>query len=666
MANEGLATDELARESGGAGSVGASDSVALLRTMIRSREFDRRAGVLCRQGKAWLHVSAAGHEGLAGAGHALRPTDMVFPHYRDRPLLLAGRMSLLDMARDLIGSRNSPSGGRNMSAHFSKRETNVFSIASPVGSQCLPAVGAAWAMQRRGTDDVVLCSIGDASIRQGEFFEAVMFAVERRLPVVFLISDNGYGISSSTRGTAPLHVPVLDRSLVEKVDGTDPWEVGAAVGRAATAARSGEGPRILWCELDRLDSHTTSDDHRVYRPAEELDSLRDPLELFAGRLVDLGELSTADLADEWASARAAVADAMASAIAEGSADIASLGKDLFSGTTSAGPRPRGGSETIVSAVNSALRRGLEEYPEMIVFGEDIEDPKGGVFGFTKGLGSCSGGRVVNSPLAEATIVGAAVGLAAVGMRPVVELQFIDFVGPAWNQLTGQVSTLRWRTEGDWSCPVVMYAPYGAYLPGGGIWHSQSNEAWFTHIPGLHVAVVSNPDDAEDVFLDAFASADPTLILLPKHLMRVRHQGAGDRQGTGRRARLLRTGADVSIVTWGNGVELGSEAVGELSRQGVSAELVDLCWLAPWDRETVARSVRKTGRLVVVQEDNRTSSFGASLIAELMSDDECFGALLAPPRLVARDDIHIPFHPELERAVLPTVDDVVAASLALMS
>ncbi len=636
----------------------------LLRTMLVSREFDRRAGLLFRQGRVTFNLSAAGHEALAGAALPLRPGDLVFPHYRDRALVMMRGMTVTDMTRDLLATSTSHSGGRNMTAHFSDRSRNIFSIASPVGSQCLPAAGAAWTQKLNNTDNVVLCSIGDASTRQGEFFEAVSWAVDLQLPIVFLVSDNGYGISTPTTDLAPVHRPVLHETLVQRVDGVSVRNVVEAVDSATRFARAGNGPSILWCDLDRLESHTSSDDHRVYRSAQHIAKLRDPVDQLIRSLIEEQMITEDEFEQERVSVRHEVQQGMQVALDE-PAPAGSSHEYLFASTKSAALPPTGAFDTIVQAVNGTLRRGLDHYPEIVLFGEDIEDPKGGVFGFTKGLGQAEGGRVFNSPLAEATIIGGAVGLAATGKRPVVELQFIDFVGPAWNQITSQLATLRWRTRGAWTCPVVMYAPYGAYLPGGGIWHSQSNEAAFTHIPGIRVVVVSHPDDAESAFLDAFAGEDPTLILLPKHLMRRADLDRPFPVGVDGGARLVTRGDDVTILAWGNCIELATEAATRLAESNVSAEVIDLVWLAPWDRAAVARSLRKTGRLIVVQEDNRTSSFGASVLADLCSGDEEFFSLLAPPRLVSRDDIHIPFHPELEKAALPTVDDIIGAVLSIL-
>ncbi|MEU1852675.1 thiamine pyrophosphate-dependent enzyme [Streptomyces sp. NPDC019990] len=649
-----------------------------LELMLLSRECDRRSGIVLRQGEAWFHISSAGHEALAAVCELLEPEDLLVPHYRDRTLLLARGMDPEAQARDLMAKAGSHSGGRNMSAHFGHRDGNVFSVASPTGSQCLPAVGAAWAAQLRDRENVVVCSIGDASTRQGEFFEALAFAVERALPVLFLVSDNGYGISTPTADMSPRALGLLPSARTTVVDGADPDAVHAAAASALKAVRAGAGPHVLWCELDRLDPHTSSDDHRVYRSEEDLAALRDPVEVFGARLRAEGVVDEAWIertrrrhADDIETVYERVA-------AEPAADPKTVMDHLFAPGASprstgpdtdadadAGPftEPCGG--TMVSAVNRALATGLARHPELVLFGEDIDDPKGGVFGFTKGLAEAAAGRMTNAPLAEATIVGAAVGLAAAGMRPVVELQFVDFAGPAWNQIAAQLTTLRWRSLSAWQCPVVIYAPWGGYLPGGGIWHSQSNESLFTHLPGLRVVVPSTPEDTEAAFLESFTADDPTLILLPKHLMRRRREPAA-RPAPALGARTLRSGTEVTVVSWGNGTELTLDAVDALAADGVSADVIDLRWLVPLDRETVAASVRRTGRLVVVQEDNRTSSFGAGLITELLSRDDEFYSLLAPPRLVTREDVHVPFHPDLERAVLPAADDVVAAVRSVLA
>jgi 2-oxoisovalerate dehydrogenase E1 component len=645
----------------------------ILRTMIRSREFDRRAGVCYRQGGTWFHISSAGHEALAAVAGSLRPCDVIAPHYRDRALLLARGMTLTDMARDLLATATSSSGGRNMTSHFSSRERNVLSLASPVGSNCLPAAGMAWAAALRGEQSVVLACVGDASTRQGEFFEAVAFAIERSLPVVFLIEDNKYGISMPTAGTTAFALGMLPRHRCDVIDGSDADRVAHAAALGVHAARAGEGPRILWCELDRLDSHTSSDDQRGYRKAEELAALRDPIEILAARLTEEQALDKPALEALRARAREEVAEAFGVAGSEPRPDPFLLTEHLYGkawdkpastpGIDKSQETATRGLPTLAESVRDALREALAD-PRAILFGEDVADPKGGVFGLTRGLGAH--GLVVNSPLAEATIVGVSIGLALAGMRPLAELQFIDFAGPAWNQITSQLATMRWRTAGAWACPVILYAPWGGYLPGGGIWHSQSNESLLTHVPGLRVAVVADGSTAAAILAEAMAGDDPVVVLLPKHLMRQRPQPGPAPVPHGRgRAAIVRRGTDATVVAWGNGVEIGLSAAATLAARGIDLELVDLRWLSPCDLDTVASSLRRTGRLVVLQEDTAPSSFGAWLIAALAGADDAFFSLCSPPQLVSRVAVHVPYDIGLEEAALPSADDLIAAVVRVL-
>jgi 2-oxoisovalerate dehydrogenase E1 component len=315
---------------------------------------------------------------------------------------------------------------------------------------------------------------------------------------------------------------------------------------------------------------------------------------------------------------------------------------------------------MVAAVNQTLLRALEEDPKVLLFGEDIEDPKGGVFGLTKGLSKRFPGRVVNSPLAEATIIGTAVGLASTGWRPIFEIQFIDFLCPALNQLMTQVASLRWRTCGDWACPMVILAPYGAYLPGGSLWHSESNEGMWAHIHGLNVVIPSTSEDAAGMLWTALHGSDPTLFLLPKHIFRKRAPAARFEAVPLGKAAIRREGRDVTLVTWGNCLELAEEAAERLAPEGVSVEIIDLRSIAPCDYETIVQSLKHTGRLVVVHEDARTTGFGQCLITEMISHPDRFSLFLSPPQLVARKDVHIPYNPILEYAVLPDLEEVLAA------
>lgn len=637
----------------------------LLHLMALSREGDRREGILLRQSKGWFQVSGMGHEALAALVYALRPDDYLFPYYRDRAMMLARGVTNYELALAYLAKRDSSSGGRQMPGHYSDRSRNIFSVATPTASQCLPATGAAWAFQMDGTDQVVLTCLGDAAARQGEFYEALTFALQERLPVLFVIEDNRYGISTPTEKLFPYRLGALGESSLIRVDARDPHRLFEIGQECVAKARRGEGPTVLWCELDRLSSHTSSDDQRLYRAAEDIagDLLRDPLDNLARQLIEEGVLTM----EEWHAELEEIVQQVDAEYrrAEAAADPnpADATEYLFGppAPLAAPPVQFTGETTMVSAVNQTLQRALESHPKVLLFGEDIEDPKGGVFGLTKGLSKQFPGRVVNSPLAEATILGTAVGLASVGWRPVFEIQFIDFIGPAMNQLMNQVASLRWRTCGDWSCPMVILAPYGAYLPGGSLWHSESNEGIWAHIHGLNVVIPSTSEDAAGLLWTAIQGSDPTLFLLPKHIFRKRMAVSPTVEAIPLgRAAVRRTGQDVTLVTWGNCLELAEAAADHIQDEGVSVEIIDLRCIAPCDYATVAESLRHTGRMVVVQEDARTTGFGQCLIAEMVSKPERFNLFLSPPQLVARKDVPIPYSPILEYAVLPDLEEVLAA------
>jgi 2-oxoisovalerate dehydrogenase E1 component len=640
--------------------------VDLLRTMMLSREGDRREGILMRQGKGWFQVPGMGHEALAAIAYHLRPDDYLFPTYRDRALMLARGMTTREIALDFMARAGSSSDGRNMPAHYSSRALNVFSVATPTGAQCLPAVGAAWGIKLAGDDRVVVCTIGDAATRQGEFYEAVCHAIQESLPIVFVVEDNQYGISTPTRHMLPMRLHVFDERWVVYVNGRYADEVYEKSGEAIRKARTGGGPTILWCEIDRLSSHTSADDHRVYRPADEIEAMfeRDPIRLLAEQLIAEGALTQAQYEQMQADITREV-DAIYQEVERVPLPDPAHVLDHLYGEPPAHYQPlplevESEPTTMVAAFNRTFHAAMETFDTIVVFGEDIEDPKGGVFGFTKGLSSKYPERVRNSPLAEATIVGTAVGLAAMGYRPVFEIQFIDFITPGFHQLVSQIATLRWRSKGEWKCPLVIYSPYGAYLPAGGMWHSQSNDGWWAHTPGIRVAIPSTPEDIAGLFWAAIQDDDPTMFLIPKHIFRVRMPVQAYRAIPFGKAAIRREGTDVTVVAWGNTLELAFQAAEQFAQQGVSLEIIDPRTLVPFDWETVEQSLAKTGRLVVIHEDNRTCGFGQAIITEMTSVPERFNLLLSPPQLVARYDVHIPFCPELEYAVLPDLARVMRA------
>lgn len=636
----------------------------LLELMALSREADKREAILFRQGRAKFQLPGAGHEAMAALAFALEKDDIVYPYYRDKALMLARGTSLEQLALDYFAKESSTSGGRQMASHFCDRDANMMSCGTPTGMQCLPAAGTAWSIRLSGKKQVVVCCIGEASTRQGEFYEALCFAFQEKLPIVFVVEDNAYGISTATKNMTPYALDALSKSRTRFVDGRDPEAVFSEAVEAVDDARHSSCPSVLWVELDRLMSHTSSDDHRIYRPKAELDMIerRDPLTLWAQRLQSEGIVSEEQWETKHEELRERVCEIYEAAEQAQAPDISNVTQHIFSGARlkpQASPLPAEHDKSMAEAVNLTLRHLLAHHEKVILFGEDIADPKGGVFGLTKGLSTHFPGRVFNSPLAEATICGVAAGLSLTGDHvPVFELQFIDFIGTAFNQLVNQIATLRWRTMGRYACPMVILAPCGAYLGCGGPWHSQTNEAWLAHAPGLKVAMPSSPGDAAEIICAAAYGEDPTIVLLPKNQFFKRRMRMEPPTLHPEQPRIRRKGNDVTIAAWGNCCEIALDAAEHVNEFGLNAEVIDLRYLAPLDVSAVSASVARTGRLLVVQEDARTCSLGQAVIAECMARPEVWKALKAPPQLISRGDVHIGYHPDLENAVLPHVEDVV--------
>ncbi len=647
-----------------------ADKVKLLRTMLLSRMGDLREQSLIRQGKGWFHVSGMGHEALSVVGHLLQDGDFFSGYYRDRPIALARGVAPYELALAFFAKQASASGGRQMPAHYSDRKLGIFSIASVVGSSLLPACGLAWGVQLDGKPNAIVTTVGDAGTRQGDFYESAALAREMRLPMLFIVEDNGIGISSVTRDINPLALEVIDQRHWETVDGCDVDNVYSAVRPALDRIRAGEGPQFLWCRCERISSHSSADDHRKYRSEEELASLdeKDPLERLKRSLVDDGHMSAQQVAALEKEITAQVRADYERAAAELDPEPGDLLKHVF------GPPAQPPALDIeledkarmVDALNRTFHAALGRSKEFVFFGQDIEDPKGGVFSLTKGLSSAAPERVRNSPLAESTILGVAVGLAAYGKRPIFEIQFADYLWPAFNQIATHFSTLHWRSNGEWSAPAVIYAPYGAYLPGGALWHSQANEAALAHFPGIHIAVPSTPEDTAGLFWSAMHGNSPAILLIPKHLMwkaqPVVRPAAPVPFG---KARLVREGDDLTVVAWGNCLEIVQDALDGLG-PGTSAEIIDLRCIVPLDFAAVRNSVRKTGRLLVVHEDARSCSVGQNIVSRVAEDADLFDRLLAPPRLLAKPDVNIGYNPVFEFEALPNAKDVAAAVRDLLS
>ncbi len=595
------------------------NKLRLLTILLESRHGDLREQNLNRQGKGHFHVSGMGHEGLAALGIAMEEGDFVVPYYRDRGLVLGRGVASRELALDYFAKRKGQSHGRQMPSHYSYAARGIWSVPTPTGSQLLPACGIAWGIQLDNKKNVVVTTIGDAATRQGDFFEAVCFAKERKLPVLFVVEDNKYGISSPTRKINPRALDVLQPSDWQEIDGSDVQQIYDAGVKAFESMRAGKGPAFFWVNMERLSSHTSSDDHKLYRTAEELaeGEKMDPLRVWSERLIAEGVIT----ADEYEKLDKEIKERIRQEFAEAERAEDPSADELEIQVTAELPQLDDevlppGKYRIGDTVNKTLRLGLERNPDRIIFGEDVEDPKGGVFRLTQKLSTEFPKQVYNSPLAESTIMGVACGLASYGKRPVFELQFIDFIGPAWNQLVTNLSTLRWRSFGTWTCPVVIYAPYGAYLPGGSLWHSQANEAALAHYPGINVAIPSTPEDAAGLLWTAMHCEDPTFVLIPKHLLWAEHESTEPVRSVPLGvARKRHSGSDVTLVAWGNTVEKSLEALEEIGGE-VSVDLIDLRSIVPWDRAAIEESVRRTGRLVVVQEDSENCSVGQMIVAHL--------------------------------------------------
>jgi 2-oxoisovalerate dehydrogenase E1 component len=639
------------------------DKLRLLTTILESRHADLREQNLNRQGKGHFHVSGMGHEALAAVSFLMEPEDYIVPYYRDRGLILGRGMTTRELGLEYFAKRNTGSGGRQMPSHYSNAKLHIWSVPTPTGSQLLPACGIAWGIQLDRKKNLVVTTVGDAATRQGDFFEAVSFTKEKKLPLLLVVEDNAYGISMPTRKTNPLALGVLETSDWQQIDGRDVQKVYDTATVAMEKIRAGKGPAFFWVKMERLSSHTSSDDQKLYRSEEELRELEkcDPLKCWKDQLLEEGVIS----AEEFAEIDHEIKERIRREYSDAEKTEDPSPNELLANVANLPPKIDNeilppGKYRIGDTVNKTLRAGLEEDPRRIIFGEDIEDPKGGVFRLTQKLSTEFPKQVFNSPLAESTILGVGCGLAAYGKRPVFELQFIDFIYPGFNQLVTNISNLRWRSFGNWNCPLVIYAPYGAYLPGGSLWHSQANESALAHYPGLSVVIPSTPEDAAGLLWTAMHSEDPVIFLIPKHLLWAEHESREPiRAVPFGQARKCSEGTGVTLVAWGNTVEKSLEAIAKIDSEA-GVELIDLRSIVPWDKAAIEESVRKTRRLVVVQEDTENCSVGQMIISHLSGDAELWSTMISPPILVSKANVMIGYNPIYEYAALPDVERIIAA------
>jgi 2-oxoisovalerate dehydrogenase E1 component len=679
------------------------DLVEIYKLMLLSRRCDDLEIKLKKQNLIYFQISGAGHEAiLVAAGKALRTGyDWFYPYYRDRALMLTLGMTPLEMLFEAVGAAADPnSGGRQMPSHWGLKRANVVTQSSPTGTQFLQAVGCAEGGRLLATikeirdrrpfheDEVVYVSAGDGTTSEGEFWEALNSAATGALPVLFLITDNQYAISVPVEAQTPggdigrcmSGIPGL---RVMKVDGTDPLESYRAMVEAAAHMRAGKGPVLMHAMVVRPYGHSMSDDEQSYKPPTEraAEAKRDPVVVYPEFLIREGIASREEIDRIKQDVETELAQAEAAALAAPKPSASTIYDHLYSptvdptsGAFETAAKPEGAPETMVTLINRCLKDEMARDPRIVCFGEDVADAtregnleavsgKGGVFKVTHGLQKMFGKtRVFNSPLAEANIVGRAIGMATRGIKPVVEIQFFDYIWPAMHQIRNELTMIRWRSNGDFSCPVVIRVATGGYLQGGSVYHSQSGESIFCHCPGMRIVFPSTASDANGLLRTSIRCDDPVLFLEHKHIYRQpyaksEYPGADYMIPFGK-ARMVREGSDISVITWGATVNRAALAAQRLEADGINAEVIDLRTLVPFDKEAIAATVKKTSRALVLHEDVLTAGFGGEIAAWI--GEHLFDSLDAPVRRIGATDTMVGYCPDLEYAILPQVDGITTA------
>ena len=646
----------------------------LYQKMLGVYYIEERLKILTRQGKISFLASTRGHEKVqVGTVMLMKPGhDWFFPYYREKAIAYALGMPMKDMFLHMLSREgDTSSNGRNMPEHFSSRDLHLVSQTACTGTQYLPAVGMAKGLRKDGSDAIVYVSSGEGATSEGEFFEAVNWATREELPVLFLIQNNGYAISvpQNAQTSSEIHRIAAGFGLPSyHVDGTWYESLYQTLPPLIQRMREGGGPILVEAEVVRLESHSSSDDQTKYRSEEELARARerDPIAQTEAYLLKHRIMSREDMDRLRSSIQSEVSQAADEADAAAQPETGHVTAAIYGDRTPMFEEkpPEYVSESTISmveAINRGLREEMERNSKIVMWGEDIADPKGGVFGVTRGLTSLYPDRVQNSPLAEASIVGVAGGMAIDGYKPIVEIQFADYSWPGFMQMRNEIPTLRWRSNGVWSDPVVVRMACGGRIKGGPF-HSQCVEAIYAHTPGWYIVFPSNAEDAKGLIKTAARCDDPVLFLEHKRLYR--HISAKAREPNAEyllpfgKGKIKRAGSAGTVVTWGATVYTALEIADEFD-----LEVIDLRTIVPMDDQMVFESVRKTNRVLVLHEDSVTLGWGAEVVARIAAN--CFDYLDAPVLRVGAKDSFVASAVSLEEEVLPSVEDLRAQVTKLL-
>jgi 2-oxoisovalerate dehydrogenase E1 component len=654
----------------------SEDYLDIYRSMVTARILDKHEDKYTSSGAAFFHVSGAGHEGTAALNPFLIADDYLHLHYRDKALMLARGVTPEMFFDSLFCKDKSHSRGRQMSAHLSDRKLNLMSLVGPVGNNALQAVGAAHAIKNGKNKPLVVCSMGEGTSQEGEVLEAIAEAVRAQLPVLFLVQDNNYAISTLTSGQTFYSTPKGESSSfysmpITHVDGKDIEKSSQCFSKVTAEIRQGNGPQVVVFNVERLASHSNADDHKIYRSEDEINtnsSSSDPitnLELMLENSLGKEKIAKIKL-DIEENIKSAAQRSMRSPEPE---PIFTALKELPEKFYNPQEEYRGNGTdkelTMLEALREVLKSRLKSDPAVTLFGEDIEDPKGDVFGLTRGLSTAFPGRVCNSALTESTIVGVSAGRALTGEKPIAFLQFADFLPIALNQIISEVATMHWRTDGDWQVPMVIMITCGGYRPGLGPFHAQTFEALATHTPGLDVFMPSTAGDAAGMLNTAIDSGRPSLLFYPKSCLNESENATSsdvDKHfmplGV---SRTIQSGKDITLVGWGNTVSRCLKAAEALGDAGFTADVIDLRTLAPWDKTSILNSVKKTTKLIVTHEDNLTCGMGSEILATVLENTD-FPIKAAR---VTREDTFVPCNFSNQLEVLPSYKRILNKAAELL-